>query len=237
MNQLKLVWELEKYNSLIDGYKINLSKLESSSRLKNMNKRMDELDSNIKHIEGKILENSKMASKLERLLKEYDYTKTKIEEDLYSGKITDLKQLEQLSIDKEETFKLIDELESKILKLIDDNEDLEKNYSTIKDDYMKLKDDAKITEKEFNELVEEVRDKINNSKQEKDKVLAKIDDKILKRYNLTREKRGRGIVPVNGEICGGCNMRIPTYLIADIRKQTEIIYCESCGRLLYYIEE
>lgn len=237
MNQLKLVWELEKYNVIIDECKTNLSKLQNSNSLKKMNNRMTELDSNINHIKGRILENSKIVSKLERLLKEYDYTKMKLEEDLYSGEISDIKQLEQLTVDKEEIFKLIDEVEFKILKLIDDNEALEKNYSTIKDDYKELNDDITMTQKQFNDLSKELKEKIHYTEQEKAKILPNIDNKILKRYDNTREKRGRGIALVNGEICGGCNMRIPTYLMVDIKKQTEIIYCDSCGRLLYHMED
>lgn len=236
MNQLKLVWELEKYNGIIDECKADLFKLENSNRLKNMNKRMVELDSNINHVRERILENNKSTSKFERLLKEYDYTKMKLEEDLYSGEISDIKQLEQLSMDKEKTFELIDEVESKILKLIDDNEVLEENYGAIRNDYEKLKGDIEITKKQFNELVQKLRAEIHIAEQEKDKVLPKIDGKILKRYDTTRAKRGKGIVPVNDDICGGCNVRIPTYLMVDIKKQTEIIYCDSCGRLLYYME-
>ena len=34
MSQLKLIWELEKYNSIIDECKLNLSELENSIRIK-----------------------------------------------------------------------------------------------------------------------------------------------------------------------------------------------------------
>ena len=236
MNQLKLVWQLEKYNSIIDDCKKNLNKLEDSIELKNMNKRIIGLESDINMIQVKIKDNSKLTTKLERSLKDYDYTKNKVEEDLYSGQVTDIKQLEQLSSDKEGIFELIDAVESKILKLIDDNEVLEKNYTTIRDDYDQLRADAAKMQEEANTMIEELKERIQVAQEEKDNIIPKIDSKILKRYDLTRGKRGKAIVLVSNEICGGCNVRIPTYLMADIKKQTEIIYCESCGRLLYYID-
>lgn len=236
MNQLKLVWQLEKYNSIIDDCKKNLNKLEDSIELKNMNKRIIGLESDINMIQVKIKDNSKLTTKLERSLKDYDYTKNKVEEDLYSGQVTDIKQLEQLSSDKEGIFELIDAVESKILKLIDDNEVLEKNYTTIRDDYDQLRADAAKMQEEANTMIEELKERIQVAQEEKDNIIPKIDSKILKRYDLTRGKRGKAIVLVSNEICGGCNVRIPTYLMADIKKQTKIIYCESCGRLLYYID-
>lgn len=237
MNQLRLIWDLEKYNSIIDECKTDLSKIENSDRHKDMNKKINELDSFINHMKAELLEDSKITSKLERVLKEYDYRKMKLEEDLYCGEVTDIKQLEQLSREKDETSKLIDELESKILNLIDNTEVLEKSLSNTGDDYKKLKKDIFKTEEEFDELIKELKVKINNAEQERDKILPRIDLKILKRYDETRKKRGRGVVLINDDICKGCNVRIPTYLIADIKKQSEIIYCESCGRLLYYKED
>lgn len=236
MNQLKLIWELEKYNSTIDECKVNLNKLEDSIRIKNMIKRINELGSNVKLTREKILENSKLSLKLERLLKEYDYTKKKLEDDLYGGQITDVKQLEQLTIDKEKTFELIDEVESRILSLIDDNEALEERYLAIKDDYEQLRYEIISRQEEANEMIEGLKTKIKDAELRKADIIPSVEMKTLKRYDLTRDKRGKGIVPVNNDICGGCNVRIPTYLMQDIKKQSEIIYCESCGRLLYYIE-
>lgn len=236
MNQLKLVWELEKYNGIIDNCKSNLTKLENSNHLKSLNKKTYDLESKRNIIKEKILENSKLITRLERSLKEYDYTRKKVEEDLYSGEISDIKQLEQLTMDKEETFKLVDEVESKILELIDENEVLEENYTTISDDYGQLKDDMTKTQEEANVMTQELKKTIYDAEQEKNKIIPEIDNKILNRYNQTRVKRGKGIVLVNNEICGGCNVRIPTYLMQDVRKQSEVIYCESCGRLLYYID-
>ena len=199
-----------------------------------MIKKTNELESNINLTKEKISENSKISLKLERLLKEYDYTKKKLEVDLYGGQITDVKQLEQLALDKEKTFGLIDEVESRILSLIDDNEALEERYLAIKDDYEQLRFEIISTQEQANEMIEGLKTKIRDAEQGKASIIPDIELTILGRYDLTRDKRGKGIVLVNNDICSGCNVRIPTYLMQDIKKQSEIIYCESCGRLLYY---
>ena len=235
MNQLKLVWELEKYNSIIDDCNVCLNELENSIRVQTMIRRINELESDINLVKDKISDNRKLTLKLERSLKEYDYTKRKLEKDLYSGRVTDVKQLEQLTVDRERTFQLIDEIESRILNLIDDHEILEERYIRIKDDYEQLRVEIIKVQREVNEKIKNLRIKMKDAELGIDDITPHIEIKILKRYDLTREKRGRGVVSVNNDVCGGCNMRIPTYLMQDIKKQSEIIYCESCGRLLYYI--
>jgi len=29
-------------------------------------------------------------------------------------------------------------------------------------------------------------------------------------------------------------MMVPTYLLNDLKKRSQIIFCENCGRILYY---
>ena len=92
MNQLELVWELERHNTIIEESKKNLNELENSIKLKNMTTKINELEVNASQIMERKTYNNKQISKLERMLKEYDYTKNKLESNLYNGSITDLKQ-------------------------------------------------------------------------------------------------------------------------------------------------
>ena len=237
MNQLKLVWELEKYNSMIDDCNKNLKELEDSAMVRNMARKVNELESMVNLKNEKILDNNKEIIRLERRLKEQDYTKNKMEKELYDGSITDLKQLERLTVDKERTLELIDKIESTILQLMDENDALESNYTKLKTEYHQLKNEIIKTEEENNEIIKVLNNKLHKAEGLKGDIIPKIDEKILKRYNATRIKRGKGIVIAYNDICSGCNMRIPTYLMQDLKNQTKIIYCESCGRLLYYKED
>ena len=72
----------------------------------------------------------------------------------------------------------------------------------------------------------------------REKYLDKIDSWLMERYDEWRISRGRFLLaPVNGNVCGGCNLTIPPQTINEIRKKQEIIFCGSCGRILYMPEE
>ena len=45
----------------------------------------------------------------------------------------------------------------------------------------------------------------------------KIDLKLLERFNILRNTRQSSVVRVKEGICTGCNMRIPTWVIVDVR--------------------
>lgn len=61
-----------------------------------------------------------------------------------------------------------------------------------------------------------------------------VDRTILAQYErVMAKKEGVGLVPIRGEVCGGCHMNIPPQQINEVRLQERLIACESCARLLY----
>ncbi len=68
----------------------------------------------------------------------------------------------------------------------------------------------------------------------------KLADQISKRnltlYERVRIRYGRAVVPVEGQICLGCFMNLPTKNIGtDSAQSDRIETCENCGRILYWL--
>jgi predicted nucleic acid-binding Zn-ribbon protein len=63
-----------------------------------------------------------------------------------------------------------------------------------------------------------------------------LDQRILSLYERMRKRYGRAVVPVEGQVCLGCFMGMPTKSVGvsgsrDDRVET----CENCGRILYWL--
>ena len=63
------------------------------------------------------------------------------------------------------------------------------------------------------------------------RVAAQIDEKLLQTYERMSRRFARAVVPVEGTICAGCRMSLPTSAIRN--KPLTIENCENCGRILY----
>lgn len=63
----------------------------------------------------------------------------------------------------------------------------------------------------------------------------KISKPLLYNYEKLKTRYRRAIVPVKDDVCLGCFMRIPTSLSTRGRSDQEVINCEGCGRILYWI--
>lgn len=69
----------------------------------------------------------------------------------------------------------------------------------------------------------------------RDELVATIDASLMKQYEqVRRARRGLALVPVvGGQRCGGCNVRLPIFVVQKVRKGGAVTRCPSCGRILF----
>ena len=64
------------------------------------------------------------------------------------------------------------------------------------------------------------------------KLVAKIPPSILQRYEKLTEHYVMAILPVTGDLCLGCFVKLPTSFFSAANRNL-LQTCENCGRLLY----
>ena len=69
----------------------------------------------------------------------------------------------------------------------------------------------------------------------REELVMKIKKPLLTTYERLRNRYKRAIVPVKDDNCLGCFMRLPTSITTHGRTDKEVIICENCGRILYWL--
>lgn len=70
----------------------------------------------------------------------------------------------------------------------------------------------------------------------REELVSRISKPLLYSYEKLKKHYKRAIVPVKEDnTCLGCFMKLPTSISAKGRSDAEVIYCEGCGRILYWI--
>jgi predicted nucleic acid-binding Zn-ribbon protein len=64
----------------------------------------------------------------------------------------------------------------------------------------------------------------------------KIPPQVLGHYDRLMVRGKKGIVPVRGQACSGCHMRLPIGVVSTLMKAADIQLCDSCGRYLFLPE-
>jgi len=100
-------------------------------------------------------------------------------------------------------------------------------------------------EKKFNEETASLQSQINDislevkALQDKRGILVKnVDAKVFAQYDrLLNIRSGLAVAAVRSENCGACYMRVSPQTINSIKMYTDLVFCESCMRILYIPED
>jgi uncharacterized protein len=80
----------------------------------------------------------------------------------------------------------------------------------------------------------ELREEMARVQQNRATLAAEIDPTRLQEYErIMHNKKDRALVAVENGTCGGCHMKLPPYLCHEAKKQTDVVLCEFCRRMLY----
>lgn len=233
----------EKYDMLLELQKIDNIIYEEEKKKKSLPLMVEEIINKIQELKNSLKDKNENYKnwqiKLKR--KELDLTEksnkiNKHQEDLYGGKISDIKELKQIQKVIANYNQEKNGIEEEILNLMEEMEDLNKSIDNLDED-LKCKDkDLKKCKEKIDLAMLVIGKKMNSLNEKRGEILSKItDDHLLKEYeHLRKEKDGKVIVEVNGSICPGCYLDLPSDVIYQLEKNRKIIICPNCSRILIW---
>jgi predicted nucleic acid-binding Zn-ribbon protein len=132
--------------------------------------------------------------------------------------------------------KEIRQAEDRILELMSESEPLDQNVK---------KAEAALKEEKVSVEAEKARARdrtatdqkwLDQLHEERKQLLAKMPRQAVLAYDRIRKKWHGGMVVAEavGGRCSACQIMLRPQYLQDLRKGTELMFCESCGRILYY---
>jgi len=64
-----------------------------------------------------------------------------------------------------------------------------------------------------------------------------VDETLLATYDRILKSRGYAVAEVLEHRCTACQFMLRPQVLSNVRAALEVIHCDSCGRLLYYLPE
>ena len=145
----------------------------------------------------------------------------------YSALITEIgSKKADMSILEDEILDMMSRLEEANQGLEKATENLRSKEQSLKDLINTVDAEVKVTDTEIEKI-----------KGEQKKYIDLLDENSLQSYNrLSNIKGGKAIVPVIGNVCGGCSMNITTQTLNELMSSKDLVFCRSCSRILYLDE-
>ncbi len=160
--------------------------------------------------------------------------KSDCENRLYSGLVSNPKELRDLETQGVSLASRITELENKKIDLMiseEEKEKLEENCKLAMDDVIRSKEQLVF---ELNEELNVLKDGMLAYDAERDVALNSVDDVYLREYEGKKSKvGGTAVVLVVDGVCKGCGLMVATSNVQDARSGTKLVACDGCSRFLY----
>ena len=231
MNVAKELYELQEIDLELDTRAQALSQararlgesqtvLDARNRLDGENKRVEELGAEQHSLEWEIED---ITTKID-----------KAQEELYSGRVKNPKELANLQHEIEVLKPKRSGLEDRAIDIIEQIEQATTNVSELKSELAGLEAEWQKEQRELAAQIKDLEAEIADLKEKRTAKSGQFDADTLEFYSDLRSQKGTAVAAVEQGICRGCRLSLSN---AELQKARSggLMQCSSCGRILCLI--
>jgi predicted nucleic acid-binding Zn-ribbon protein len=166
---------------------------------------------------------------------EIDDISTKLavaEEQLFSGRVKNPKELTSLQHEVEALKDRRNRLEEKALEIIDQVEESEASVAKINSQLEKLTADWQRQQKQLGDEMTRLKATLVDLRTRRQLAIGEVDPSAFEFYQDLRKGKGIAVARVEQGICRGCRISLPTTDLQQARGG-KLVQCSSCGRILF----
>ncbi|MFC1567013.1 zinc ribbon domain-containing protein, partial [bacterium] len=128
-----------------------------------------------------------------------------------------------------------DDMENQIIGKLEEIEKQTNIVARIEEVLAKYQSEINTKKAELEAEKKQLEDNVNELDSQKNKMCKVLSKKIFTLYEKIREsKKGVAIAEViEGCCCSGCHMALTAQVIDDLIKDSDLILCNNCNRILY----
>ena len=157
---------------------------------------------------------------------------TKGEEELYSGRIKNPKELASLQQDMVMLKGRRGELEDGVLEIMEQVEAATSNIATLGGELETLEAEWRRRQQELMAELAELKTLLVSLRKKREELTAGIDRDIVSFYEELRQQKGTAVAGVEQGICRGCRLSLSNAELQRARSGN-LMQCSSCGRILF----
>src|SRR5690349_24925194 len=133
--------------------------------------------------------------------------------------------------------KQISALETQILEQMEQLEQAEASLNERAAEIASLNSDREAKLKAFDEETGTIGDRLAAARKEREEVFASLPKAMSALYSRigARIRDGVAVAEARNRSCSACFMSLRPQVMAEVRRGEDIITCDNCGRILYYV--
>jgi len=157
---------------------------------------------------------------------------TSVEEELYSGRIRNPKELTDLQPETDSLKAKRNKLEDQALEIMEQVELATKNVVSLDSELKRLEAEWQSQQQKLSTDQEQLKAAMSNLKHKRELLASEIDPQAVEIYQELKRLRRTAVAKVEQGICRGCRISLPVTELRQARSGN-LVRCSSCGRILF----
>lgn len=193
----------------------------------------------INRLKSRIQATSKQLEELEQKQNSAEWQTEDIEaklaaakEKLYSGRVTNPKELASLQQEEKSLEAQCGRLEEETLQIMEQVEAVTADLAALDGELKELEEGWRNQQKELSAEIEGLKESISELKGKRELALADIDTETLDYYNRLKKQKGWAVAKIEQGTCRSCRISLSTAELQRARGD-QLVECNSCRRILF----
>jgi len=230
MNQPQALYRLQLLETSLDDAKARLEEIDATlhnnEAIREAKKTLTARASDHQHANATVTD-------LELEIESLTNKQTEVNELLYSGKLTNPKELQERQDEMESLKRRQVKLENELVAARESLKQFEIAHDEAKAKFSEVETEQ---HSQHDHLLEEQQDlklQMKNWLTERKAVLEDVDPKYHKMYKrIKQQKQGKAVVRLDDIMCSACHGEQNLTVIHQVRQSNDIVHCTNCGRIL-----
>jgi predicted nucleic acid-binding Zn-ribbon protein len=156
------------------------------------------------------------------------------EQRLYSGRVTNPKELASLQDEVASLQRWRDKKEDDLLEVMVAAEEGEAALADAQAILTQISETWRAEQGDLADEQAQLQARLRELDEQRESLVTAIGPEDMAIYERLRQRKaGRAVALVKDGICQGCRMNPPTSQVQHARSGTELVFCNNCGRILH----
>lgn len=156
------------------------------------------------------------------------------ESSLYSGRVQNPKELQDLQKDIVSLKKHLETLEERELEAMLVAETAEHELQSAKAELEHTQANVNEQNRDLTKENETLEKELERLEHERNAILSDLEKTVVTTYNqIRKQRRGIAVTIISDSACAACGTTLTLSLQQNARSTTQLINCPTCGRILY----
>jgi len=231
MNVSFQLFQLQHIDSEIDRHNKRIKEIQTS--LDN-NVTISSAEQKLESSKQVFIERSNAFNQINDQIEKKKIKRNQSQSTLYSGKVQNPKELEDLQYEISSLEKSIKTLEESLMQALIDLDESENNLESAKVDLKNARSEFATESALLNAEKEKLLQQVNGLKNKRSPLYKSIQPLFQNQYEtLRKRKNGIAVTSVNENSCGACGANLTASQIQAARTPIKLFICPNCSRIIY----